>query len=93
MRSLILYVCLSVTWAIADQQWNTHKVACEARIQELFNQIEPQWIRMSVDQEFMDAFFDINRGSGESAIIAVGSPGGREAREILMNSTRPSLSV
>jgi len=28
---------------------------------------------MSVDQEFMDAFFDINRGSGESAIVAVGS--------------------
>ena len=46
-------------------------MACELRIQELFNQIEPQWNRMAVDQEFMDAFFDINRGSGESAILAV----------------------
>jgi hypothetical protein len=26
---------------------------------------------MAVDQNFMDAFFDINRGSGESAVAAV----------------------
>lgn len=48
-----------------------HKEACELRIQELFNHIEPHWNRMAVDQGFMDAFFDINRGSGESAILAV----------------------
>lgn len=28
---------------------------------------------MAIEQEFMDAFFDINRGSGEGAIIAVSS--------------------
>jgi protein regulator of cytokinesis 1 len=56
---------------VADQQWHARRDVHQLRIQEIFNQIEPQWVRMGVDQEFMDVFFAINMGSSESAIAAV----------------------
>lgn len=76
------------------RQWNGHKVACEDRIQELFNQIEPHWNRLpEVDQDYMDAFFDVNRGSGEAAIRAVRWPRTICEGKAKENSMKPSWNA
>ncbi|WWC60378.1 uncharacterized protein I303_102950 [Kwoniella dejecticola CBS 10117] len=67
--------------------WNTRKEEHEARIQELYNLVEPLWSRLEVDQDTMDLFVDMNRGSGESVIKAY------EAEyERLLELRRSSLS-
>ena len=43
----------------------------DARIQELYEQIEPLWTRLEVPKEEIDAFMESNRGSGLRNIQAV----------------------
>lgn len=43
----------------------------DARIQELYEQIEPLWTRLEVPKEDIDSFIESNRGSGHSTIQAV----------------------
>ncbi|WVN90704.1 uncharacterized protein L203_105946 [Cryptococcus depauperatus CBS 7841] len=50
--------------------WNTRKEEHEAKIQDLYNLVEPLWTRLQVDQETMDCFVEMNRGSGEATIKA-----------------------
>ncbi|OCF38366.1 hypothetical protein I317_07862 [Kwoniella heveanensis CBS 569] len=67
--------------------WNNVKEQHEARIQELYNLVEPLWTRLEVDQETMDLFVEMNRGSGEGTIAAY------EAEyERLLELRRASLS-
>lgn len=77
---------------MADQQWHARRDVYQLRIQEIFNQIEPQWVRMGVAQEFMDVFFEINMGSSESAIAAVRSTL-QTSVNVLIDSTKPSWNV
>ncbi|WVW80220.1 hypothetical protein I302_102198 [Kwoniella bestiolae CBS 10118] len=67
--------------------WNTRKEEHEARIQELYNLVEPLWNRLEVDQATMDLFVDMNRGSGEAVIKAY-----EEEYERLLELRRSSLS-
>ncbi|WWC96882.1 hypothetical protein V866_003757 [Kwoniella sp. B9012] len=67
--------------------WNTRKEEHEARIQELYNLVEPLWTRLDVDQATMDLFVDMNRGSGEAVIKAY-----EEEYERLLELRRSSLS-
>jgi len=62
---------LQIIWEVANRKWNKMKEACEMRIQEIFNQIEPHWARMDVDATTQELFFEMNRGSGEPTIAAV----------------------
>jgi hypothetical protein len=70
LSDLVSRFCWSLS-EVANEQWNKWKDACEIRIQEIFNQIEPHWNRMKVDIDTMNLFFDMNRGSGEPTIAAV----------------------
>ncbi|OCF56492.1 hypothetical protein L486_05342 [Kwoniella mangroviensis CBS 10435] len=67
--------------------WNTRKEEHEARIQELYNLVEPLWTRLDVDQATMDLFVDMNRGSGEAVIKAY-----EDEYERLLELRRSSLS-
>lgn len=51
--------------------WTSRKEEHEARIQELYNMVEPLWTKLGVEQETMDCFVEMNRGSGEATIKAV----------------------
>lgn len=51
--------------------WTSKKEEHEARIQELYNMVEPLWTKLGVEQETMDCFVEMNRGSGEATIKAV----------------------
>ncbi|WVQ74720.1 hypothetical protein IAR50_004324 [Cryptococcus sp. DSM 104548] len=67
--------------------WTGLKEEHEARIQEMYNLVEPLWTRLEVDQETMDCFVEMNRGSGEATIAAY------EAEyERLLELRRASLS-
>lgn len=56
---------------IANSQWVAEKESRDARIQELYEQIEPLWNRLQVPQDVIDLFIESNRGSGLSTIQAV----------------------
>ncbi|WRT65761.1 uncharacterized protein IL334_002710 [Kwoniella shivajii] len=77
-----------IEWAEEiTELWNSKKEEHESRIQELYNLVEPLWSRLEVDQNTMDLFVDMNRGSGESVITAY------EAEyERLLELRRSSLS-
>ncbi|WVQ78807.1 hypothetical protein IAT38_000898 [Cryptococcus sp. DSM 104549] len=77
-----------VEWAEeVTELWNVVKEEHEARIQELYNLVEPLWTRLEVEQETTDLFVDMNRGSGEATIKAY------EAEyERLLEIRRASLS-
>ncbi|KIR70779.1 hypothetical protein I310_05630 [Cryptococcus deuterogattii CA1014] len=67
--------------------WTSEKEEHEARIQELYNMVEPLWTKLGVEQETMDCFVEMNRGSGEATIKAY------EAEyERLLELRRASLS-
>ncbi|TYJ52083.1 hypothetical protein B9479_007318 [Cryptococcus floricola] len=67
--------------------WAGLKEGHEARIQEMYNLVEPLWTRLEVDQETMDCFVEMNRGSGDATIAAY------EAEyERLLELRRASLS-
>ncbi|KAK8861636.1 hypothetical protein IAR55_002459 [Kwoniella newhampshirensis] len=67
--------------------WNGRKEEHEARIQELFNLVEPLWSRLEVDAETTELFIEMNRGSGDATIKAY------EAEyERLLEIRRSSLS-
>ncbi|OXG27394.1 hypothetical protein C360_06189 [Cryptococcus neoformans Bt15] len=67
--------------------WTSKKEEHEARIQELYNMVEPLWTKLGVEQETMDCFVEMNRGSGEATIKAY------EAEyERLLELRRASLS-
>ncbi|KAE8539597.1 hypothetical protein D1P53_003531 [Cryptococcus gattii VGV] len=67
--------------------WTAEKEEHEARIQELYNLVEPLWTKLGVEQETMDCFVEMNRGSGEATIKAY------EAEyERLLELRRASLS-
>lgn len=51
--------------------WTAEKEEHEARIQELYNLVEPLWTKLGIEQETMDCFVEMNRGSGEATIKAV----------------------
>lgn len=51
--------------------WTSEKEEHEARIQELYNLVEPLWTKLGIEQETMDCFVEMNRGSGEATIKAV----------------------
>ncbi|WWD16447.1 hypothetical protein CI109_100873 [Kwoniella shandongensis] len=77
-----------IEWAdeITDL-WNGRKEEHEARIQELFNLVEPLWSRLEVDAETTELFIEMNRGSGDATIAAY------EAEyERLLEIRRSSLS-
>ncbi|WWC87953.1 uncharacterized protein L201_002853 [Kwoniella dendrophila CBS 6074] len=67
--------------------WNSRKEQHESKIQELYNLVEPLWSRLEIDQDTMDLFVDMNRGSGESVIKAY-----EEEYERLLELRRSSLS-
>lgn len=54
-------------------QWANEKCMREARIQQLYDQLEPLWLRLEIEQDVMDLFMDMNRGCGEATIRAVRS--------------------
>ena len=60
--------------ARADPQWGAEKATREERIQALYNQVEVLWHRLEVGQDPIDLFIEMNRGSGEGTIKAVGGP-------------------
>ncbi|KIR82401.1 hypothetical protein I306_00513 [Cryptococcus gattii EJB2] len=67
--------------------WTSEKEEHEARIQELYNLVEPLWTKLGIEQETMDCFVEMNRGSGEATIKAY------EAEyERLLELRRASLS-
>ncbi|WVQ93488.1 hypothetical protein IAU59_000562 [Kwoniella sp. CBS 9459] len=77
-----------IEWADeCTELWNARKEEHEARIQELYNLVEPLWSRLEVDQETMDLFVEMNRGSGEATIAAYEAEYGR-----LLELRRASLS-
>ena len=42
-----------------------------AQIQALYDQLEPLWARLEVDQDQQDLFMEMNHGCGEAVIRAV----------------------
>lgn len=69
---MILILTLTYLYLLSFHQWANEKLSREARIQELYDQIEPLWTRMGEEQDYIDVFIDSNRGSGEATIRAVG---------------------
>jgi Ase1/PRC1/MAP65 family protein len=61
-------VCAS---SIGWWQWEAEKNNREERIQQIYNQLEMLWSRLEVDQDSIDMFIEINRGTGEATIQAV----------------------
>lgn len=49
------------------------KEARDAQIQDLFERIEPLWVRLEIEQEYIDQFTERNVGSGLASIQAVSS--------------------
>lgn len=49
------------------------KEARDAQIQDLFERIEPLWVRLEIEQEYIDQFTERNVGSGLTSIQAVSS--------------------
>lgn len=50
------------------------KEARDAQIQELFERIEPLWVRLEIEAEYIEQFTERNVGSGLASIQAVRSP-------------------
>jgi len=42
-----------------------------AQIQALYDQLEPLWARLEVDQDQQDLFMEMNHGCGDTVIRAV----------------------
>ncbi|WVR03767.1 hypothetical protein IAU60_000762 [Kwoniella sp. DSM 27419] len=77
-----------IEWADElTELWNARKEEHEARIQELYNLVEPLWARLEVDQQTTDLFVEMNRGSGGATIKAY-----EEEYERLLEIRRASLS-
>ncbi|EIW69021.1 hypothetical protein TREMEDRAFT_62739 [Tremella mesenterica DSM 1558] len=53
-----------------NELWTEEKDRRQNRIQELYNQVEPLWIRLEMEQDAMDLFIEMNRGCGEAVIEA-----------------------
>ena len=53
------------------RQWTAERDARIARIQEIYDKLEPMWLRLEVEQETMDLFIEMNRGCGQGVITAV----------------------
>lgn len=51
--------------------WTNEKESRDARVQELYEEVEPLWQRLKIPQADIDDFIEKNRGSGESTIVAV----------------------
>ena len=54
-----------------DDQWNGELDSRMAQIQALYDQLEPLWARLEVDQDQQDLFMEMNHGCGEAVIRAV----------------------
>ncbi|ODN86599.1 hypothetical protein L198_07294 [Cryptococcus wingfieldii CBS 7118] len=67
--------------------WAGLKEEHEGRIQEMYNLVEPLWTKLEVDQETMDCFVEMNRGSGDATIAAYEAEYSR-----LLDLRRASLS-
>ena len=59
-----------------------------SRIQVLYDQIEPLWLRLEIEQDQQDLFMDMNTGCSEAVIRAVS----RKPRNIANPSTKLSLN-
>lgn len=54
-----------------DPKWNGELESRMAQIQALYDQLEPLWARLEVDQDQQDLFMEMNHGCGETVIRAV----------------------
>ncbi|ORY29830.1 microtubule associated protein-domain-containing protein [Naematelia encephala] len=60
-----------VAWAEeVSELWVRERDARQARIQLVFNQLEPLWARLEVDQDQIDLFVQMNMGCSEASIKA-----------------------
>ncbi|KAK4690059.1 Ase1/PRC1/MAP65 family protein, partial [Tremellales sp. Uapishka_1] len=60
-----------IDWAEdVEELWSNEKADREARIQHLYDQLEPLWLRLEVSQDVMDLFVESNRGTGDGVINA-----------------------
>lgn len=73
-----------------DDQWEGEQQRREARIQTLYDQIEPLWGRLQLDQDQMELFMQMNLGCSEAAIKAVSGVRVYSSMDANHISTKPS---